>query len=181
MLKIEFGDGCLSLARTFEWYKRFKEGRTSVDDDPRSGRPLASRNYDSVTRAREIIRVNRRSTVREISAEVGMSYGTCQAILREDLNMRRVSAKFVPHVVTIEHKEHRMSVVNNPLQEAETDQNFMEGIIRGDGAWVYGYEPATKRQSWQWKAPESPRLKKARSKMKVMLIGFFLHGRDCSL
>jgi hypothetical protein len=34
MLKATVGDECLSRARTFEWFKRFKEVRTSVDDDP---------------------------------------------------------------------------------------------------------------------------------------------------
>jgi hypothetical protein len=71
--------------------------------------------------------------VREISAEVGISFGMCQAILTEDLKMRRVSMKFVPSVLTFEQKEHCLSVATNLLQEAETDQNFMEGIITGDG------------------------------------------------
>ena len=41
---------------------------------------------------------------------------------------------------------------------------------------VSGYDPETKRQSSQWKHPESPRPKKARqvrSKIKVMLTVFF--------
>jgi hypothetical protein len=42
MLKTAVDDECLSRAHTFEWFKRFKEGRTSVDDDPRSGRPSTS-------------------------------------------------------------------------------------------------------------------------------------------
>jgi alpha/beta superfamily hydrolase len=37
--------------------------------------------------------------------------------------MRRDSAKFVPPVLTIEHGSF---VATNLLQEAETDQNFME-------------------------------------------------------
>jgi hypothetical protein len=69
------------------------------------------------------------------------------------------------------------------LQEAETDQNFMEGIVTSDETWVYGYDWEMKCQSLQWRSPESPRLKKAIqvcSKVKVMLI-FFWHERDCSL
>jgi histone-lysine N-methyltransferase SETMAR len=67
------------------------------------------------TLARKLIRTNRRLTVREISAEVGISYDMCQVILTEDLNMRRVSAKFVPRVITIEQKEHRVSVATISL------------------------------------------------------------------
>jgi hypothetical protein len=46
--------------------------------------------------------------------------------------MRPVFAKCVPRVLTIEQKEHRLSVTTSLLQEAEMDQNFMEGIIRSD-------------------------------------------------
>ena len=38
MLKEAFGENALSKTRTFEWFKRFKEGRESVDDDTHSGR-----------------------------------------------------------------------------------------------------------------------------------------------
>jgi len=39
MLKEAFGEQALSQARTFEWFKRFKDGRESVEDCKHSGRP----------------------------------------------------------------------------------------------------------------------------------------------
>jgi len=96
MLRTAFGEQCLSRARIFEWHKRFKEGQDSVDDNPRSGRPTTSKTDDCVSRMRELIEVNQRLTICELSVEVGVSYGTYQAILTQDLNMRRVAAKFVP-------------------------------------------------------------------------------------
>jgi hypothetical protein len=134
----------LSCARTFEWFKKFKADRISVDDDTQSGRPSTSRNDDAEIFVRQLIRANRQLTVHESSAEVGISYDTCQAILTDDLNTRRVSAKFVPRVLTIEQKEHHLSFATDLLHEAETDGNFMEGIITGDETWVYGYDPETK-------------------------------------
>ena len=38
MLKQAFGDSCMSHSRTFEWFGRFKNGRTSTANDDRSGR-----------------------------------------------------------------------------------------------------------------------------------------------
>jgi hypothetical protein len=76
--------------------QRFKEGQDSVDDNLWSGRPMTSKTDDCVERVRELIGANRRLTIRELSVEVGVSYETCQAILTQDLNMRRVAAKFVP-------------------------------------------------------------------------------------
>jgi hypothetical protein len=39
ILKEAFGEQTLSQARTFEWFKRFKYGRESVEDEKHSGRP----------------------------------------------------------------------------------------------------------------------------------------------
>jgi histone-lysine N-methyltransferase SETMAR len=49
-------------------------------------------------------------------------------------------------------------------------------MITGNEAWIYEYDPETKRQSEEWKHPGLPRTKKARksrSKIKTMLIVFF--------
>jgi hypothetical protein len=35
MLQQAFGETALSRSKTFEWYSRFKNGRTSIDDDDR--------------------------------------------------------------------------------------------------------------------------------------------------
>ena len=39
MLKQAFSDFCMSRSQTFEWFGRFKNGRTSTPNDDRSGRP----------------------------------------------------------------------------------------------------------------------------------------------
>ena len=72
ILKTAFGNECLSRARMFEWFKKFKEGRNSINVDPRPRRPSTCINDDSVPLAR--IRTHKRLTVRAISAEVGISY-----------------------------------------------------------------------------------------------------------
>ena len=34
-----YGKDCLSRTQCYEWYQRFKSGRNSIEDDPKSGRP----------------------------------------------------------------------------------------------------------------------------------------------
>ena len=38
MLQTAFGASCMNRASVFEWHKRFKEGRESVEEDERCGR-----------------------------------------------------------------------------------------------------------------------------------------------
>ena len=72
MLQRVYGEECLSRTQCYEWYQRFKWGRTSIEDDPRSGRPSSSTGDDHIEKVRSVIRENRRLTVREISEEVGI-------------------------------------------------------------------------------------------------------------
>jgi len=68
--------------QVFDWFRRFKEGGTSVESDPRSGRPSTSRNEEMIAKVRKIGRNNRR--VREIADDCGISVGSGDAILKEN-------------------------------------------------------------------------------------------------
>ena len=87
MLRTAFVEQCLSRAHIFEWHKKFKEGLDSVEYNPGSSRRMTSKTDDCIARVRELIRANRRLTIHELSVVVGVSYGTCQATLMQDLNM----------------------------------------------------------------------------------------------
>ena len=166
----------MGQTQTYEWFKRFKNGRTSIEDDERSGRPSCANNEENVALVREKIHEDRRQTIHDVCAALGLSYGTCQRILSHELGMRRIAAKFVPRLLSNDQKQHRVSVCTELNEQFENDPNFISRIITGDETWVYGYDPETKRQSSQWKSPSSPRPKKApqvRSNIKSMLICFF--------
>ena len=68
MLKTAFGDAALAKTAVYEWHKRFKEGRESVKDDERAGRPTTSRTECLQAPVKELIDTDRRLTIREISA-----------------------------------------------------------------------------------------------------------------
>lgn len=180
MLRQAFPDNALGRTQVFEWHARFKSGRESVEDEERPGRPITSKTPEKVERIRELIREDRRQTIHEISALVGIGYGVCQEILTENLKMRRIAAKFVPRLLTTDQKQRRLDVCSELRELERTDPSFLSRIITGDESWCYGYDPETKQQSSQWTSPQSPRPKKARqvrSATKTMLILFFdIHG-----
>jgi hypothetical protein len=57
-----------------------------------------------------LILQNRRLTNREIGENVGISFGSRQAIPTEKLNMQRVAAKFVPRVLIEDQKANRVNI-----------------------------------------------------------------------
>jgi len=100
MLQQAYGEDCLSRTQCHKWYQRFKSGRTSIEDDPKSGRPSTSMDDDHVEKVLAVIRQHRRLTVREVAEEVGICKSSCHLILTEKLKMRRVASKFVPRLLT---------------------------------------------------------------------------------
>jgi len=69
----------------YKWVKCFSEGRESVTDEERSGRPATSRTEENIANVRQILRENRRLTVRSIEEEVNINRETVRKILTEDL------------------------------------------------------------------------------------------------
>jgi histone-lysine N-methyltransferase SETMAR len=63
MLRTAFSDDCLSQAVVYQWVKQFKEGRESLKDDPRPGRPSTARNEQKVAQVREKIQADRCLTI----------------------------------------------------------------------------------------------------------------------
>jgi len=100
MLQQAYVEDCLSRTQCYEWYQRLKSGRTSIEDDPKSGQASTSMDYDHGEKVLAVIRQNRRLTVREVAEEVGMRKISCHLILTEKRKMRRVAAKCVPRLLT---------------------------------------------------------------------------------
>jgi hypothetical protein len=96
MVKKVYGDQYMSCTRCYEWFKRFKDGRQSMHDKPHLEWPSTSCEDAHVVQVREIMRSNRRLTVREVAEECNVSIGSCHDILMTKLEMHRVFSKFVP-------------------------------------------------------------------------------------
>jgi histone-lysine N-methyltransferase SETMAR len=139
ILKTAFGDIAMGRTQTFEWFSRFKRGETSIEDSLRSGRPPTGRTDENVENVRKIVSENRRNTITEIAGRLGLSYGTCQRILTEDLNMRRISAKFVPRLHTEEQKQRRVFVCQELLDEVIPNASN----TKGKHTFRYRFSPQT--------------------------------------
>ena len=101
MIPQAFEEQSLSRAQVFQWHARFKTGRTSVDDDEHTGRPISCTTGETVARIQGLILQDRCWTIHDIAEEVGIGYGTCQQILTEELGMHHVAAKFVPRILQL--------------------------------------------------------------------------------
>ena len=79
------------------------------------------------------------------------------------LEYGKACARWVPRMLTQEHKERRMQVCQELLNQYEAEgDSFLDRIISGDETWCHHYEPQAKRQSKEWRHVNSPSKKKFR-------------------
>ena len=95
----------MNRALVFEWHKRFKEGREPVRDDERCGRSKVDRTPELIGQIKNFMDKDRRVSIETISAQFDVSVGTVHTIIREEMKMQKICAKFVPRVLREDQKE----------------------------------------------------------------------------
>ena len=80
MLVQVYGDNAMKKTAVYKWVKRFSEGRESVIDENRSGRPATSRTEENIAKVRQIVRENLWLTVRSIAEQVNINRETVTKI-----------------------------------------------------------------------------------------------------
>ena len=119
MLQQVYGEEMMSRTHAFEWHKRFKEGREEVEDDPRCGRPSTSRMADNIECVKQMVRADRRLTVRMIVEELFINKDTVWSIITENLEMRKVCAKMVPRLLSEDQKQQIVTVCQDIIERLE--------------------------------------------------------------
>jgi hypothetical protein len=109
----------------------------TVEDDERSGQPSTSKTTEYVENIRELIHKDRRRTIHEFADTAGISYGVCQEILTENLNMRRIPEKFILRLLKNDQKQQCVNVCLELTEKANEDPTFISRIITGDESWIY--------------------------------------------
>ncbi|UYV62524.1 hypothetical protein LAZ67_2000944 [Cordylochernes scorpioides] len=186
MLQTAYGDAVMSRRRVFDWYKRFKEGREETADNERSGRRPHQPRLKKWTSSKfflrrsgivlELVREDRRITVREVAEEAGISFGSTQLIMKDISGVRRLNAVLVPKNLTFDQKNARKETASLNIEATTDDPELLKRVITGDETCIYGFDSETTQQASEWRFKNEPRPKKARkapSKVKVTLTVFF--------
>jgi hypothetical protein len=72
MLQQAFVDDAFGKSQVYEWFSSFKNGNMSIEELPRPGRPLTSRNEEKVEKVRQAINEDRRKTIEQVSEETNV-------------------------------------------------------------------------------------------------------------
>ena len=125
----------------------------------------------------DLVLVNRRLKMREITETVDISKHCVGHILHEILGMRKLSARWVPRLLTPNNKRNRETTSEQCLTMFKRNpKKFLHRFVTVDETWINWYTPETKEQPIQWISPGERAPKKAKTVLsagKVMATVFW--------
>ena len=126
---------------------QFKRGDFSARDAPRPGRPKTVTTPDIIDQIHHLILEDSGSSAKLIDEQLGISRQWVGPIIHEDLDMRKLSAKWVPKCLNADQKRQRCQSSEQHLEFFRRDPNdFLSRLVNMDETWLYHYDPETKQQ-----------------------------------
>ena len=106
---------------------------------------------------------DRRISAKSIAQQLRISHERVGSIIHEDLDMRKLSAKWALKCLNADQKRQRRQSSEQVLDFFWRDPNDgMSRLVTLDETWLYHYDSETKQQSVEWRHSGSPRPKKFR-------------------
>ena len=88
-------------ARVKNWVAQFRHGDFFTCSAPRPGQPKAGTTPEIIDQIHEVILEDRRISAKSIAKQLGISHERVVSIIHEDLDMRKLSAKWVPKCLKV--------------------------------------------------------------------------------
>ena len=153
-------------------------------NSPKSGRPKSASHKEIVYKIKEIIEGDARFTVCDIARKVGISLSMVHLILKKHLKVRKISDRWVPHLLTDEQKRQWVKVAKKLHQMSpKYDKKPFVNFVTGDETWVHYFEPVRKvsNKIWATKHSKHPIFAKLSLTAKKVLYASFFSGEGVAI
>jgi histone-lysine N-methyltransferase SETMAR len=167
------GERALSIVTIRRWIAKFKDGETNFEDKPRSGRPREAVTSENIAKVKEFVTNDSHITTRRLEDVTGVSHERIIHILHNELQLKKVCAKWVPHKLSADHKANRVEISKQLLEVLE---NGYDNIITGDETWMYFFTVSSKESNKVWLEKDEDRpqiVRTAKNSKKRMFVFFY--------
>ena len=114
----------------------------------------------------ELISVDHQILAKSIDEQLGISCERVGAIIYEDLDTRKLSAKWVLKCLNADQKRQRCQSSEQLLELffRRHQNDFLSRLVTMVDTWLHNYDPETKQQSLEWRHSGSPLSKNSECK-----------------
>lgn len=171
-----YGEQAPAYSTIARWHKLFRDGRERLEDDPRVGRPITGQTKANIERVRLVIEEDPYSTYDEIEEATSLCRGTIQNIIHDCLQLRKVTSRWVPHLLSEKNRQDRVRVCEHNLEMFRSNRWRLCDVITGDESWFFWKQIGRKQSNKCWIGEdESPKsiVRNDRFSSKTMVCIFF--------
>jgi len=111
-----YGDSSPSFSTIKKWAAEFKHGCTSLEDDPREGRPKSATTPEIIEQVHNMELDGWWMKVHEIAETIGISKERVGCVLHEELDTKRLCRRWVPYLLTADQKRTRVKISEQCLE-----------------------------------------------------------------
>lgn len=164
--------------RVREIAQEFKAGRNDFTRLEGSGRPSTVSNDGNIKIVNDIIMEDNCASLGTIEKKTNINRRSVQRIIHENLNMKSVSGRWVPHKLLDLHKEKRIEAASNIIPELSR-RNAYKNVYVADEKWVYLSDSQHVNNLHKWVAkdgsgdqarPMVPRLNNMTPKCQIIVV-----------
>ena len=151
-----FGDEATSLRTVAKWSKYFREGREEINDETQSGRSITATTSENIEEIQSIINDNPYITIEKLQEQTELSHGTIQRIISDRLDVRKITARYVPKQLTDFQRVERIRIYQENLAKFESDARRLCDVVTGDEFWFYHKQICRKSPNSAWIVRDDP-------------------------
>src|SRR5713101_8845727 len=142
-----FSEDSISKPTAQKWFKRFKSGDFTLEDEARTGRPIGINDDDLCA----TIELNSSLTCQELSLKYNVSDECIRSHLHK-LGKRWKLSKWVPHDLTVSNKLQRFNICTSLLSRHNIE-SFLDRIVTCDEKWI---QYKNIKRKYHWLSPKEP-------------------------
>ena len=144
-LRFVHGNRALSQPTVHRWWTLYQSGSERIKDLPCPGAPLR-RTAAKVNQVDQLVQQEPRSTVRQLARQSGLSVGSTHRVLRKDLQCKKKSTRWIPHLLTPAQKLRRVHMARLSLQMLRCRVNPIPitNVVVEDESWIFTWDPESK-------------------------------------
>ena len=103
----------------YKYIQAFQAEESSIKPFMGPARPFPAGNEQNIALVERLVAEDPHSTIRELSEASSVSVGTIHSILHQDLHMRKLTARWVPHLLSDDQKKRRVECSRHLLNDFE--------------------------------------------------------------
>ena len=140
----------LGLKTVEYWVTKMNKGRTDIEDTRGRAYRVAPDKDQRIDRIKLCFRETRAWSVAQLSLEVNVPPASLWRILTDELGLKKIMGKFVPHLLSEDQKMARSNICHDNLIRVKRHPRLLRKTLAIDESWVKLYSAPRKDQMRHW-------------------------------